>query len=134
VIRLSCELPYAVGVTKNTAQSITRCQEKAKQKGGPRQAFFREPVPQYSVLTDSSYSSLPMLPHSGQSSQLFLEANEKCSVHLTNARKSTWCFRISQQARSRYCNFITRSRLAIRGYKQPRLDCMAFAASINSCP
>ena len=32
VIRLSCELPYAVGVRKNTAQSITRRQRKQSKK------------------------------------------------------------------------------------------------------
>jgi hypothetical protein len=36
--------------------------EKAKQNGRPHQAFFRELVPQYSVLTNSFYYVLPSFP------------------------------------------------------------------------
>jgi len=37
-VRLSCELPYAVGVGKNGAHSIT-CRQKSK--GRPDHAFFK---------------------------------------------------------------------------------------------
>jgi hypothetical protein len=69
VVRLSCERPHAVGVKKNTAESITLRQRKQK---GQHQAFFSS-VLSLNILDslDFSNASLPTLPHSGQSSQLF---------------------------------------------------------------
>ena len=58
VVRLSCELPYAVGIRKNTHNLLHAIRE-SKEKGGPHQAFCRASL---NILysPNSSYSSLPM--------------------------------------------------------------------------
>jgi len=60
VVRLSCELPYAVGVRKNTAQSITRRQRKQSKKAD----HIRRSVERFdlsdSVLIKLSLISMPM--------------------------------------------------------------------------
>jgi len=88
VIRLSGELRYAVAVRKNTAQSITPS-EKAKQKTGSHQVFFRTPCIRnilhspnlsYSQSGESNASiasRIPLCPHTGQSSQLFLDHSQR---------------------------------------------------------
>ena len=64
VVRLSCELPYAVGVRKNTAESITLRQRKQSKKAAPG-VLFERPVPQYSVLTRLVLCFSPRLPQVG---------------------------------------------------------------------
>jgi len=76
VVWLSCELPYAVGVSKNTAHSITGCQRKQSKRADQLRRFFERLVPKNSVLTKLVlFFSLPNTPHTGQSSQLFLNGN-----------------------------------------------------------
>ena len=93
MIRLSGELRYAVAVRKNTAQSITPS-EKAKQKTGPHQVFFRTPYIRnilhspnlsYSQSGESNASiasRIPLCPHTGQSSQLLSDANDRSAQFL----------------------------------------------------
>jgi hypothetical protein len=61
VVRLSCELPYAVGVRKNAAHSITDCQRKQSKKADHIRCSLR--VLFLNICAPNlSYSSLPMLP------------------------------------------------------------------------
>jgi len=85
VVRLSFELPYAVGVRKNTAHSITRHQRKQSKRQTTSGVLFESLVLEYFCTYQTlSYSSLPMLPHTGQSSQLVSEANDGDAQFLPN--------------------------------------------------
>jgi len=67
MVRLSCELPYAVGVRKNTAESITLCQRKQSKRqtisGVLSRACSSIFCPHQTCLI--LLCSLPMLPQVG---------------------------------------------------------------------
>ena len=86
VVRLSCELPYAVGVRKNTAESITLCQRKQSKRqtisGVLSRACSSIFCPHQTCLI--LLCSLPMLPHTGQSSQLSVDPYDGNAQFLAN--------------------------------------------------
>ena len=84
VVRLSCELPYAVRVRKNTAESITLRQRKQSKKADQIRRSFESLSLNILYAPNSSYSSLSMLPHRGQSSQLSVDTDNGNAQFLGN--------------------------------------------------
>ncbi len=78
VVRLSCELPYAVGVRKNTAHSITGRQRKQSTRQTTSAVLFESLVPEYFcthqlVLFFSAHAPLRPGIRATQSPQVGLE-------------------------------------------------------------